>query len=68
LAGEASCVAVLQFYRKLATYRLNGVPQWEKYLLSTLAKLLDMAKTGSASFKISSVAGSYLYCVILSID
>jgi len=46
LAGEASCNAVLQFYRKLATHRLNTVPQWEKYLLSTLAKLLDMAKTG----------------------
>ncbi len=45
VASEAACSAVLQFYRKIATHRLNSDQKWQKYLLCTLAKLLDMAKT-----------------------
>jgi hypothetical protein len=41
--------AVLQCFKKMATHRLNSNPLWEKYLLSTLAKLLDLAKTGMFS-------------------
>lgn len=46
VASDAACTSVLQFYRKIATHRLNSNPKWQKYLLCTLAKLLDMAKTG----------------------
>ncbi|OXA59612.1 HEAT repeat-containing protein 5B isoform X2 [Folsomia candida] len=45
VASDAACTSVLQFYRKIATHRLNSNPKWQKYLLCTLAKLLDMAKT-----------------------
>jgi len=45
-ANDLSSQAVLQCFRKLATHRLNSNQSWEKYLLSNLVKLLDMAKTG----------------------
>jgi len=37
---------VLECFHKMATHRLNTNRLWQKYLLSTLAKLLDLAKTG----------------------
>jgi len=42
--------AVLQCFKKMATHKLNAHQQWEKYLLSTLAKLLDLAKTGDYTY------------------
>lgn len=46
VASEAACAAVLQFYHKIATHRLNCDTKWQKFILCTIAKLLDMAKTG----------------------
>ena len=44
--NKASTDAALRCFTKMTSHRLNSDPRWEKYLLSTLAKLLDMSKTG----------------------
>jgi len=51
-AGDKGSDSVLKSYKKVVTHPLNKEPLWERYTLSTLARLLDIVKTakGNISF------------------
>ncbi|CAL8143424.1 unnamed protein product [Orchesella dallaii] len=48
VAQSEACGKVLRCYKKFVAHRLISNPSWERYLLSTLIKVLDMAKTSDS--------------------